>query len=87
LGGGGYDVSNVARAWTLAWAVINGIELKEELPQSYCEVAAKVGVYEKTLRGNANLTPDSQKKEMLKEAERVVNYIKGMVFPKVMSRK
>jgi acetoin utilization protein AcuC len=87
LGGGGYDVSNVARAWTLAWAVMNGIELKEELPGLYLEEAAKVGVYEKTLRGNANLTPDSQKKEVLKEAERVVNYIKGMVFPKVMSRK
>src|SRR5262249_60696835 len=27
LGGGGYDLPNVARAWTSAWAVLNGVEL------------------------------------------------------------
>ena len=27
LGGGGYDLQNVARGWTAAWAVINGVEL------------------------------------------------------------
>ncbi|MBN1614380.1 MAG: acetoin utilization protein AcuC [Deltaproteobacteria bacterium] len=32
LGGGGYNVDNVARAWTLAWAGMNGVELPEELP-------------------------------------------------------
>jgi len=24
LGGGGYDLANVARAWTIAWALMNG---------------------------------------------------------------
>jgi acetoin utilization protein AcuC len=37
LGGGGYDVGNVARAWTAAWAVINGVELPAELPQPFLE--------------------------------------------------
>lgn len=32
LGGGGYNVGNVARAWTLAWAEMNGIELPDLLP-------------------------------------------------------
>ena len=27
LGGGGYDVRNVAKAWTIAWAILNGVEL------------------------------------------------------------
>ncbi|HWN92250.1 MAG TPA: acetoin utilization protein AcuC, partial [Verrucomicrobiae bacterium] len=27
LGGGGYDLPNVARAWTAAWAAMNGVEL------------------------------------------------------------
>jgi acetoin utilization protein AcuC len=85
LGGGGYDVSNVARAWTLAWAVMNGVELSERLPESYCDSAGKVGLYEKTLRGSPILTPDSQKKEIRKEAERVVNYIRKTVLPKVSS--
>ena len=57
LGGGGYDVSNVARAWTLAWAVMNGIELSDELPGSYLEKAAGVGIHEKKLRGDLNPLP------------------------------
>ncbi len=32
LGGGGYNVPNVARAWTLAWAIMNRIDLPEDLP-------------------------------------------------------
>ena len=32
LGGGGYDLPNVARAWTAAWAAINGVALAPDLP-------------------------------------------------------
>ena len=32
LGGGGYDLSNVARAWTVAWALMNDVTLPPELP-------------------------------------------------------
>ncbi len=35
LGGGGYDLRNVARAWTAAWAVMNDRELPASLPQSF----------------------------------------------------
>ena len=83
LGGGGYDVSNVARAWTLAWAIMNGIELSEELPESYVKEAAKVGVHEKELRGGMKLPTHSEKRDIRTEAERVVNYIKSIVLPKV----
>ncbi|MEW6374575.1 MAG: acetoin utilization protein AcuC [Thermodesulfobacteriota bacterium] len=83
LGGGGYDISNVARAWTLAWAVMNGIELEEKLPEPYLKTAAREGIHEKELRGNMTPPPHSQRKEIKAEAERVVNYIKKMVFPKV----
>jgi acetoin utilization protein AcuC len=81
LGGGGYDVSNVARAWTLAWAVMNGIELSDELPKSYLEKAERNGIHEKELRGG--MLPRSQSKEIRMEVERVVNYLKKTVFPKV----
>jgi len=84
LGGGGYDVSNVARAWTLAWAVMNGIELSEELPGSYLEKAAGVGIYEKQLRGGLKSSPHSERKDIRTEAERVVSYIKETVFPRVL---
>src|SRR6266545_888014 len=34
LGGGGYDLPNVARAWTAAWAAINRVELSAEIPRA-----------------------------------------------------
>jgi len=84
LGGGGYDVSNVTRAWTLAWAVMNGIELSDELPESFLKKAAKLGVYEKELRGSPRSYPSSQRKDIRTEAERVVSYLKKTVFPKIL---
>jgi len=41
LGGGGYDLPNVARAWTAAWAAINRVELAAEIPRTcHKELAA-----------------------------------------------
>jgi acetoin utilization protein AcuC len=37
LGGGGYDIRNVARGWTVAWAVLNGVELPAALPAAFAE--------------------------------------------------
>mgnify|MGYP006279469253 FL=1 len=34
LGGGGYNLSNVARAWTLTWAIMNRVDLPVGLPKS-----------------------------------------------------
>ena len=83
LGGGGYDISNVARAWTLAWAVMNGIELKEELPESFLKEAVKMGMEERELRGPPRTSLHSQNKENRVEMERVVHTIKETVLPKV----
>ena len=35
LGGGGYDLQAVARAWTLAYGIMSGQEFPEEIPSSY----------------------------------------------------
>jgi acetoin utilization protein AcuC len=37
LGGGGYDVGNVARAWTLAWAIMNDVEAPDDIPASFLQ--------------------------------------------------
>ena len=83
LGGGGYNISNVARAWTLAWALMNEIELKEQLPESYLKEAVKMGIEEKELRGSLKTPPHSQNRENKMEMERVVHTIKETVFPKI----
>ena len=84
LGGGGYDVSNVARAWAIAWAVMNGIELSDELPESYLKKAAKLEIYEKTLRSGPKSASSRESKDIRMEVERIVNYLKKTVFPKVL---
>jgi len=83
LGGGGYNISNVARAWTLAWAVMNGIELREDLPESFWKEAEKMGVKDRQLRGKPSTFPSVQNDENRVEMERVVHYVKETVFPKV----
>lgn len=35
LGGGGYDVLHVPRAWTLAWGIMNDIDVPDRLPDQY----------------------------------------------------
>jgi len=85
LGGGGYNISNVARAWTLAWAIMNGIELREELREAFLEKAVKMGIEEKELRGRPRTPLQSQSRENKAEMERVVRYIKETVLPKVKS--
>jgi acetoin utilization protein AcuC len=35
LGGGGYNVMNVARAWTRAWAIMKGIDISDVLPEKF----------------------------------------------------
>jgi acetoin utilization protein AcuC len=35
LGGGGYNIMNVARAWTSAWAIMKGVELSDDLPGDF----------------------------------------------------
>ncbi|MSQ31998.1 MAG: acetoin utilization protein AcuC [Dehalococcoidia bacterium] len=37
LGGGGYDVSAVARSWTLAYSIMSGRPVPNEVPKSYQE--------------------------------------------------
>lgn len=39
LGGGGYDLGNVARAWTVAWAIMNDVSLPAELPPAFLDHA------------------------------------------------
>ena len=83
LGGGGYNIFNVARAWTLAWAVMNGVELEEALPESFMTMALGMGIEESGLRGHWQTLQHRQNEENRVEMERVVRYIKEAALPKV----
>jgi acetoin utilization protein AcuC len=80
LGGGGYEVGNVARAWTLAWAIMNGVELEDEIPGPFEEIGRRLGLREDTLRDVPLSIPHGRPQEARMEAERVVNYLKRAIL-------
>lgn len=81
LGGGGYNLSNVARAWTLAWAIMNGIQLPDELPASVLPLFEKVGYKKKTLRDPELRTKPEDRDIILKALDKSIKYLKDTVFP------
>lgn len=50
LGGGGYDLGNVARCWTLAWAIMNRVHLPDDLPESMRPILVPLGACHGKLR-------------------------------------
>ncbi len=81
LGGGGYEVANVAKAWTLAWAIMNDVDLNDDLPQTFKEIGRRLGFRGNTLRDSPLSIPEGRRQEARLEAERVVRYLKKALFP------
>ena len=79
LGGGGYDVGNVARAWTLVFGVMNGIELPDEIPASWLTHATSYGIMETSLRGPEATEPSSS--QVLADLDQTIKTLKQTVFP------
>jgi acetoin utilization protein AcuC len=83
LGGGGYDISNVARAWTLAWAIMNEIEIPDEIPGNFIRKYSREGFSEKKMRDEIYLEKGTRKEQMREEVERVIKFLKEKVFTTV----
>jgi len=81
LGGGGYNLSNVARAWTLAWAIMNDVPLPQELPAPALSLLQGVGYREKTLQDPEIRTKAEDRDKILKALDKSLKYLKDTVFP------
>ena len=81
LGGGGYDLQNVARAWTAAWAVLNGVELAAELPAAFGEDARRFEFEAKTLWDPPEPLPEPRRLRAQEYAQRQVDAIRRTIFP------
>jgi acetoin utilization protein AcuC len=78
LGGGGYDLSAVARGWALAFATMAGVELPDEIPQEYQK---RYGT--KRLRDPEPPPADSQiRAQARRYAEETVEQVKRIIFPR-----
>ncbi|HYB40329.1 MAG TPA: acetoin utilization protein AcuC [Candidatus Methylomirabilis sp.] len=81
LGGGGYDLPNVARAWTGAWAAMNDVALPDALPRE-CEADMKrLGLRVLAMSDPPAELPDDTRRWAEEYARRQVGEIRETIFP------
>ena len=81
LGGGGYDLPNVARAWTAAWAVLNGIELAPALPASFEADIERYEFVTDTLWDPPDPLPAERRVRAQEFVQRQIDAVRRTIFP------
>jgi acetoin utilization protein AcuC len=81
LGGGGYNLSNVARAWTLAWSIMNGVDLPDDLPESMVKRLSARGRQGQKLRDYEHQSPWQEK--CRRHMQKCLGYLETEVSPKI----
>lgn len=81
LGGGGYDLRNVARAWTVAWATMNAVELPPELPRAFDRDVEIFEFDSRNLWDDAVRFPEDTRRRVAEYASRQVSAIRRLIFP------
>ncbi|MBE0635451.1 acetoin utilization protein AcuC [Candidatus Bipolaricaulota bacterium] len=78
LGGGGYDVANVVRAWTMAWATMLDCDLPDEIPDIWMAEAATYDVCASSLRGTMEMT--SSPEHVLDDLSESIEHLRRRVL-------
>jgi acetoin utilization protein AcuC len=81
LGGGGYDLFKTARNWTLAWAVMNGLEPRDEFAGVVGGMMFGPEADAGTLYDKKFATTGRAKEQIRQEVSRVLHTIKNTIFP------
>jgi len=84
LGGGGYDLMNTARAWTLAWAVMNGVELNPRLPPQFIDKIEQQGYQNRVLLDAMHWADEADRIQALDAVEESIARIKKTIFPGIL---
>ncbi len=86
VGGGGYNMVNVARAWTLAWGVMNGVELPVKLPESFVDIIGPLGYPNRMLLDAMHWAEEDDRNRALDAVERSIAAIRASIFPIIIGR-
>ncbi|HLO24817.1 MAG TPA: acetoin utilization protein AcuC [Geobacteraceae bacterium] len=86
VGGGGYDIVNVARAWTIAWAVMNGVDLPPRLPRPFVDRIKGLGFQHKMLLDAMHWAAEDDRNRALDAVEKSIRAIRKTVFPVIVGR-
>lgn len=81
LGGGGYDIANVAKAWTLAWAIMNEADIPDELPEAFLSAYSQEGFGSGKIRDDRYKEEGAGKEKRKEEVKKVIGFIREKVFP------
>lgn len=81
LGGGGYNISNVARAWTLAWAIMSGREVTEIMPASFTEMALDYGIKDSCINDTPFSLSNKEREVILSDAKTSIERLIKNVLP------
>lgn len=87
LGGGGYHVGNVPRAWTAVWALMTGVDVPPELPAAFLPQFRTEGCTETSLVDPPHRTEGPRKEEAWHYARTQVSRVQELVFPRLGVRR
>lgn len=82
LGGGGYDLRNVARAWTAAWAIMNDRKPPALLPESFLARHKEIEWNDTAFMDAPAITEGMAKARAWEEVRETVGILKRLVFPR-----
>ncbi len=86
VGGGGYNMVNVARAWTLAWGIMNGVELPVKLPTPFVDIIDRLGYPNRMLLDAMHWAEEDDRNRALDAVERSIAAIRASIFPVLIGR-
>src|SRR3989475_1494723 len=81
LRGGGSDNGHVARAWTAAWAVMNGVEVNADLPADFVDYARRLHLRMGSLWDPPARLDDDRRARVQEYVDRQVDAIQRLIFP------
>lgn len=80
-GGGGYNVENTARGWALAWTVLSGQDLADDLSMGLGGVMLETTDWQAGLMDRRLAVDDDVRARVEPEVKRTVAEVRRLVFP------
>jgi acetoin utilization protein AcuC len=84
LGGGGYESLNVARAWTLAWSIMNDVDLPARLPAAFVRTIKELGFSNSMLPDAMHWAEVGDRNRSLVAVEKSIATIRKKIFPVII---
>jgi acetoin utilization protein AcuC len=81
VGGGGYDMMNVARAWTIAWGIMNDRELSPRLPAPFVKLIRELGYPHRMLLDAMHWAEEDERNAALDAVQKSITYLRAEIFP------